>query len=192
MQQPMFDRHLSLSTPRLVLRPWREADRAQFADLHADQVVMDDLGGAIDRDRANHKFERYRRAWDDYGFGRWAVTKDQQFIGYVGVMPRRDPHPLGAHDEIGWRLGKDCWGQGYASEAARAALDDIFTRVGLPQVLAYTSRTNPRSRAVMQRLQFRRSQKLDFTMQDAQMGEWHGLVWKIEAHAWAQLQQPRA
>ena len=71
------------------------------------------------------------------------MEKEGCFLGYDGVMRRRDTHPLGPHDEIGWRLVKSAWGYGYASEAARAALEDVFTRIGLCEVLAYTSPVKP-------------------------------------------------
>jgi RimJ/RimL family protein N-acetyltransferase len=66
----------------------------------------------------------------------------EPLLGYAGVIPSRLDHPLGSHSEIGWRLVQRCWDHGYATEAARAALDDAFTRLGLAKVIAYTSLDN--------------------------------------------------
>jgi len=139
---------------------------------------MGDLGGPIARAASDAKLERYASAYRQCGLCRWALeTRSGDFLGYVGVMPSPDDHPLGAHFEIGWRLVRDAWGHGYASEAARAALHDAFTRVGLTEVLAYTSPENRRSQAVMDRLRLVRAPWRDFTADYAGVGAWHGLVW---------------
>lgn len=166
-----------LPTSRLTLRSWREDDRDAFAALNADPEVTLDLGGPLSRADSDAKFDRYRATFDRHGFSRWAIEEPRGlFVGYAGVMPSPSGHPLGPHAEIGWRLVRSAWGQGYAAEAARAALADVFMRVGLGEVLAYTSADNVRSQAVMRRLGLRREPKRDF---DAVYGDmpWHGLVW---------------
>jgi RimJ/RimL family protein N-acetyltransferase len=167
-----------IDTPRTRLRSWREADREPFAALHAHPEVMRDLGGPIDRAASDTKLGRYMAAFRQYGFSRWAIeTRDGNFLGYAGVMPSQGDHPLGAHFQIGWRLMRGAWGSGYASEAATAALDDVFARVRLNEVLAYTARDNPRSQAVMDRLGLQRDPSRDFTVNHDNVGVWHGLVW---------------
>jgi RimJ/RimL family protein N-acetyltransferase len=171
------DRH-HLETPRLRLRCWRVLDRGPFAALHADPDVMHDLGGPISRSESDQKLDRYIAAYEQHGFGRWAVESHQgMFLGYVGVMHREGEHPLGSHDEIGWRLNRSAWGEGYATEAAAAALSDVFSRVGLTEVLAYTTAQNHRSSSVMSRLGMRRDPSRDFLIQDARDRAWRGLVW---------------
>jgi RimJ/RimL family protein N-acetyltransferase len=91
-------------------------------------------------------------------------------------MPSSPDHPLGPHFEIGWRLMRNAWGHGYATEAARAALDDAFGRVRLREVVAYTAADNLRSQAVMDRLRLQRVPSRDFTL-DYGRGAWSGLVW---------------
>ena len=167
----------SLQTPRLRLRHWRETDGAAFAALHADPDVMQDMGGPIGRDESDRKFDRYREAWERCGYGRWAVeTHAGDFLGYVGVMPHSGTHPLGPHSEIGWRLNRRAWGQGYASEAARTALSDVFARTDLAEVVSYTAADNRRSQAVMARLRLHRDLSRDFTVDDGSK-QWRGLVW---------------
>ena len=92
-------------------------------------------------------------------------------------MPVRDDHPIGLHDEIGWRLIRKARGNGHATEGARAALIDVFRRVKLLEVLAYTASDNPRSQAVMKRLRLRRDSSRDFAIYSDRVGTWQGLVW---------------
>ena len=93
-------------------------------------------------------------------------------------MPAQKDHPIGVHDEIGWRLIRNAWGHGYATEAARAALIDVFRRVRLTEVLAYTDAQNIRSQAVMSRLGLRRDTSRDFAIDSDRLGTWRGLVWR--------------
>lgn len=166
-----------IATPRLRLRFWQEADRPAFAAMNADAEVMRDVGGPFDVTESNAKFDRYAVAVRHYGLGRWLVeTHAGDFVGYAGVMKGPANHPLGDHFEIGWRLARAAWGKGYATEAAKAALDDAFSRARLTEVLAYTAPDKPRSQAVMRRLALTRDPARDFTAQ-YDKGQWHGLVW---------------
>lgn len=167
-----------LDTPRTRLRPWRESDRAAFAALMADPEVMADLGGPIDRTAADAKLDRYISANRDHGIGRLAVeARDGRFLGYCGVMALATGHPLAPGFEIGWRLARTAWGQGFAAEAAAAVLADGFTRLGAAEIVAFTAPDNRRSQAVMARLGMRRDPARDFTARYDGVTDWHGLVW---------------
>jgi RimJ/RimL family protein N-acetyltransferase len=171
---------LTLRTDRLVLRSWRPDDREVFAALNANPEVAFDLGGPLSRAASDAKFDRYRATFKQHGFSRLAIEdREGVFLGYAGVMPAPSDHPLAPHAEIGWRLMRSAWGNGYATEAARAALDDAFSRVGLEEVLAYTATDNLRSQAVMARLGLRREPLLDFDILNDDT-PWYGLVWVAE------------
>ena len=172
---------VSLRTSRLTLRSWREADRDAFAALNADPEVTWDLGGPLSRSESDAKFDRYVSTFDRCGFSRLAIEDShRQFLGYAGVMPSPPDHSLGPHTEIGWRLVRSAWGYGYATEAASAALMDVFARVGLGEVLAYTSSDNARSQAVMARLGLQRDPTRDFSRL-YEGKPWQGLVWTTRA-----------
>ena len=175
---------MMIETPRTRLRTWEQSDREAFAAMHADADVMQDYGGPLDHSASTTKFDRYLRAWREHGFGRWAVeTRGGTFLGYVGVMPSRSDHPIGSHVEIGWRLVRQAWGHGYATEAAQAALKDAFLRVGFNEVLAYTADENLQSQAVMVRLHMQRDPSRDFTLDYDGIKSWRGLVWMKRAAA---------
>lgn len=169
-----------IETQRLRLHRWEDRHRAAFAEMHADPEVMMDLGGPIDQAESNLKFDRYCVAQREHGVSRWAVQNlDGAFLGYAGVMPRRsEDHPLGPHFEIGWRFVRKAWGNGHATESARAALDHAITDVGLTDIVSYTGAGNLRSQAVMKRLGLVRQPSLDFSVPH-NGGEWYGLVWVV-------------
>ncbi len=183
-----------ISTPRLRLRRWTDDDRDDFARMNAESEVMRDLGGPIGRAESDRKLDQYATGFDRHGYSRWLIEipgddeAEGEFIGYAGVFRRPDQqHPLGPHDEIGWRLTRRAWGNGYVTEAASAALTDVFTRVGLSEVLSYTSADNHRSQAVMKRLNLERDRSRDFTTHYPDVGSWTGLVWTVSAPAPIQM-----
>ncbi|MFM5885304.1 MAG: GNAT family N-acetyltransferase [Novosphingobium sp.] len=142
-----------IETARLVLRSWRDDDLEPFAAMSADPKVMATLGPLMTRDETAALIARLRglEARDGHTF--WAVEHraDQRMIGFCGAI-RGTAGPVDGKAEIGWRLARDCWGLGLASEAARAVVDWAFANLDDRTVWAITSVDNLRSRAVMDRL----------------------------------------
>lgn len=171
---------MELRTDRLILKQWTENLREPFAQMNSDAAVMADLGGPYARIRSDKKFDRYRQSFDDNGISRWALTNlDGQFVGYAGIITNNDlTHPLGKHWDIGWRLCRNMWGRGYATEASLLALEDAFDRCGISEIVSYTDANNSRSQAVMERVGFIRDQALDFTHDYGLSSRWSGLVWR--------------
>jgi RimJ/RimL family protein N-acetyltransferase len=140
-----------LRTERLLLRGWREADRAPWAELNADPVVREHFPSVSSRAESDVALDRFAAALDARGWGLWAVEHDGRFLGFTGLNPVGF-EPLVGATEIGWRLARHAWGHGFATEAARAALSYAFDELGLDEVVSFTATTNLRSMAVMERL----------------------------------------
>jgi RimJ/RimL family protein N-acetyltransferase len=167
-----------LETERLILRHWRDTDRDDFAALNADPEVMADLGGPLSRRDSYAKLDQFAASFEANQVGRLVIeAKSGGFLGYAGVMAAAADHPLGPHFDIGWRLRRQAWGHGYATEAAARALKDAFERLGLPEVVTYTAPDNLRSQAVMNRLGLVRDASRDFIEQEPVLGRRQGLVW---------------
>jgi RimJ/RimL family protein N-acetyltransferase len=144
----------SMSTERLLLRRWRDDDRAAFAAMNADPDVMEHFPGLMTAEQTDAFLLRVEQLFAEQRFGVWAleVIDTGQFVGFAGLLaPRFEAHFTPAV-EIGWRLARHAWGHGYATEAARAAVDYGFTTLGLDEIVSFTTTTNLRSQAVMQRL----------------------------------------
>ncbi|MEV4257139.1 GNAT family N-acetyltransferase [Spirillospora sp. NPDC049652] len=153
-----------LRSERLILRAWREDDRAPFAALNADPDVMRHFPARLTRAESDDLLDRLNAAIEERGFGFWAVevADTGRFIGFTGLsVPRFDAHFTPAV-EIGWRLSRKSWGQGYAAEAARRSLDFAFDDLGLAEVVSFTAVENARSRAVMRRIGMTRDPAEDF------------------------------
>jgi len=95
-----------------------------------------------------------RQRWSELGYSLWAVERLDRghFIGYVGLWPAIFPAHFTPAVEVGWRLAADQWGQGFASEGGRAALQYAFASLGFEEIVSFTSAINMRSWRVMERL----------------------------------------
>jgi ribosomal-protein-alanine N-acetyltransferase len=142
------------TTARLLLRRWREADHEPFAALNADPLVMEYFPARLSRSESDDLIARIEAGFDQHGYGLWALElrATGEFVGFSGLeMPSFEAHFTPAV-EVGWRLARSAWGQGYATEAGRVSLAFGFEAVGLEEIVSLTSVANLRSRAVMERL----------------------------------------
>ncbi len=146
---------VELSTERLVLRGWRDADLEPFAWQNADPRVREFFHPPVlPREESDALAARIRAGFDEHGFGLWAVEVPgvAPFIGFVGLaVPRFEAH-FTPCVEVGWYVAFDHWGRGYALEAARAAVRFGFDELHLDEIVAMTVPGNQRSRRVMERL----------------------------------------
>ena len=167
---------MKLESARLVLREWREADKPLYAKIIGDPVVrryfvqtgtLTDARVGIDR-----AMERLR----DVGFTFLAVERkeDGAFMGMLGMAPLSETLkaiiPGAPAVEIGWQLGKEFWGHGYAPEGARAMLDFAWWKLRLREVVAITYEGNLPSRRVMEKLGMTYDERADFLHPDVPAG----------------------
>lgn len=145
---------MEIRTGRILLRQWREQDLAVFADLNADPSVMEFFPAPLTREQSDAMARKITRLIDQRGWGLWAleIPGVADFAGFVGLNVPEHELPFNPCVEIGWRLAHQHWGNGYATEAARTALDFGFRQLGLAEIVAFTVAGNLRSQRVMQRL----------------------------------------
>lgn len=157
-----------LASPRIQLRPWKDADREPFAAMTADPEVMRHFPATLTREESNAWVDRAMRKIDERGWGFWAIDylaeagSVSKFAGFTGLNISDPELPFGPCVEVGWRLAPQFWGLGLASEAARLALRAGFESIGLDEIVAMTTLRNTRSRAVMHRLDMQESASDEF------------------------------
>ncbi len=157
---------MRLETERLVLRDWREEDRApMYAHVNSRADVMRWLGGPQDRAKTNAMIDTFIGWQRQYGHTFWAVERkeDGALLGFCGLKRiNRECIPDCGTPEIGWRLRADAWGKGYAKEAAIASLAFGFDEQGFDFITALTLPGNEASWGLMERLGMTRREDLDF------------------------------
>ena len=139
-----------VETERLILRGWRDVDLDAFAPMSADEDVMRYIGGVRGREATWRAIALYVGHWVMRGYGLWAVQRraDGAFLGRVGLW-----NPEGWPGiEIGWTLGRESWGHGYATEAAHVVMRWAWDVLGLPRLISVIDPRNERSIAVARRL----------------------------------------
>lgn len=182
----------SLSTPRLLLRPWRDGDLEAFAALNADPEVMRHFPACMGREDSDALAARIHAHFSEHGFGQWIVERrdDGAFLGVLGVQHVGFEAAFTPAVEIGWRLDRAFWRQGYALEAARAVLEYAFAQLRLTEVVAFTVPANLPSQSLMQRLGMQRDAAADF--EHPRLPQGHALrphvLFRISREQWLEAQ----
>ena len=152
-------------TQRLVIRNWRKGDEELFYHINSDAKVMEFFATRRDRQQSIELMQLLMKWISETGYGFYAVEKkaDGEPIGFAGLsLPKLEPHLPEGTVEIGWRLGADHWGNGYATEAAEALLQFGFEQRGLDEIVSFAVEDNVRSTAVMKRIGMRPDPARDF------------------------------
>ena len=147
-----------IETERLYLRQWQASDFAIFAEMNADPEVMKYFPKLLLATMSDIIANKCQQLTKDNGWGFWAVSlkdyseQSNAFIGFVGLNQTHADLHFAPCVEIAWRLRKEFWGQGYATEAARASLNFAFTELVLDEVVAFTAVINKRSQLLMKHI----------------------------------------
>ncbi len=139
---------------RLVFRKWRPEDRKPFSTMNSDPLVMEFFPSILTEDESNVLVDRIEGWMGIRGYGLWAVEtkRGNDFIGYIGFNYVTFESNFTPCVEIGWRLRKEEWGKGYATEGARRCLEYGFINLHFEEVYSFTSVKNIRSVNVMKKI----------------------------------------
>ena len=131
-------------TARLALRAWREEDQPAFAAMNADERVMEYFPATLTAEESADLLDRIRDEFSTEGFGPYAVERlsDGELLGFTGLHRVTFSGGLEGQVEILWRLRHDAWGQGYATEAARACIAHA-AKLGIPELVVRRKRAFP-------------------------------------------------
>lgn len=153
-----------ITTDRMILRRWREADREPFARLNTDPRVMEFFPATLSREESDRMVDRIENHFEERGFGLFVVEmrEDQTFVGFVGLAVPSFHAAFTPCVEIGWRLAADYWGRGLATEGARAVVRYAFDVLGIEELVSFTVPGNVRSRRVIEKLGMSHKESEDF------------------------------
>jgi len=148
-----------ITTRRLLLRRWRDEDIEPFAAMCSDPEVMRYIGSGATRTReqAAAAIQAFETAWEETGHGLFAVELlgSDRLIGFTGLAEPSFLPEIMPTVEVGWRLARQAWGNGYATEAARAALEFGLVTLGIPEIVSIYQVDNHASARIMQKLGMR-------------------------------------
>jgi RimJ/RimL family protein N-acetyltransferase len=146
-----------ITTERLRLARWDpDAHTPALAAINAEPAAVEYVNAGVPFTYAESEGQsvRFGAHWERFGFGLYAVEVQSsgEVIGFTGPAHPLWFPPLADEVEIGWRLHPSAWGSGYATEAARAAVDAAFTHLGVHEVIAIIDPANAPSIAVATRI----------------------------------------
>ena len=153
-----------IETERLILRTWKDEDALPYFKINQDQKVIEFLPGSLTMDQVNDFMSRMAIHQEKFGYSLLAVEekKSDELLGFIGLNYTDFPAPFTPGVEIGWRLGSQYWGKGYATEGAKAVLNYGFTKRCLGEIVSFTVPANLKSISVMERIGLKRETKYDF------------------------------
>lgn len=143
-----------ITTQRLHLRNWLSTDADPFYAINQDPLVYEYLKGPMTMDEVRDFIDRMQQQFTLGGYTLWAVEEKSSgaMMGFVGLNHTDWPAHFTPAVEIGWRLGSQYWGKGYATEAAKAVLSYAFEALSLTELVSLTAVANQRSRRVMEKI----------------------------------------
>ena len=177
-----------LLTDRLILRHWRQSDREPFARLNADPQVMQFLPRLLSPEESDAAAQRIEDHFRRHGFGLYAaeLREPSVFIGFIGLSIPAFKARFSPCIEIGWRLAAEHWGQGLATEGARAVARHAFRELSLEEIVSFTVPTNTRSRRVMEKLGMAHNPEEDFNHPQLPPGHAlrHHVLYRLSRSRW--------
>ena len=153
-----------MESKRIILRDWLPSDRDAFFEMNSDPTIMEFMPKILSRPESDQFFDEIVRRLSLNRFGFWAVEckNNNEFLGFTGLNSPSWKSHFTPCVEIGWRICRSAWGQGYGTEAAKVALNYGFNTLGLNEIVSFTVPANKKSIRVMEKIGMKRDHKGDF------------------------------
>ncbi|BDX06104.1 GNAT family N-acetyltransferase [Planctobacterium marinum] len=148
-----------LETQRLILRQWQPTDLPLFVEMNADPEVMRFFPSTLSTQQSTQLFEKLFSLIEQQGWGWWAIEAKESgdFVGTTGLMQVSFKEWFTPATEIGWRIARQHWRKGYATEAANEALKFAKHKLALRNIVSFTTVQNTPSIGVMEKLGMQRT-----------------------------------
>ncbi len=149
-----MEREIFVETPRLILRNWLPSDYEPYIAMNQDPEVMEFFPSLLTPEQSMAHIASFIDRIAEFGYTFFAAERKDngQFIGFTGLSKVSFEADFTPCVEIGWRLSRENWGHGFATEAATACLKLGFEDLGLDKIYSFTSIYNKRSEHVMEKI----------------------------------------
>ena len=153
-----------IETDRLILRTWNDNDLQPMLAINQDPKVMEYFPSLQDLEMTKNFIDKVNAHFENHGYSLYAVIKKDttEFIGFTGLLIADFASHFTPATEIGWRLSSNHWGQGFATEGAKAVLDYAFRELKLTEIVSFTAAGNAKSIRVMQKIGLQHNAADDF------------------------------
>lgn len=153
-----------IETKRLILRTWSKEDADPYFKINQDPKVIEFLLGPLTMEKVNDFIHAVNKHQDTHGYTLWAAELKEtgELMGFIGLSYTTFKSHFTPAVEVGWRLGSQFWGKGYATEGAKACLEYGFKQRGLKEIISFTVPANIRSLRVMEKIGLKRIVNGDF------------------------------
>ena len=154
----------TIETDRLMLRTWLDSDLDPMFEINQDPKVMEYFPGLQDLETTKNFITKVNNHFNKYGYSLYACERKDtnEFIGFIGLLIADFKAHFTPAIEIGWRLSSKHWGQGFATEGAKAVLDYLFRELKIPEIVSFTAKGNAKSIRVMQKIDLQHNINDDF------------------------------
>jgi len=143
-----------IETERLILRDWKKSDKKLFRKLNSDESVMKYFPKILSKEETDDFYNAIQEELENYKYGLYAVElkENKEFIGFIGFHKAVFASDFTPCIEIGWRLNKDAWSKGYATEGAKACIEYGFNELNMEEICSFTAAINKSSQNVMKKI----------------------------------------
>ncbi len=169
---------------RLIFRDWEKSDLELFINMNKDSDVMKYFPNKLTSEESINFYQKIVDEFKKEGFGLYAVEykEDNQFIGFIGFHKANFEADFTPCIEIGWRLRKEYWNKGLATEGAKACLYYGFNQLNLKEIYSFTSKINTPSENVMKKIGMKKLKEFDHPKVDSSSPLCKHVLYYIKAH----------
>lgn len=153
-----------IETERLILRTWKKEDADPYFQINQDTKVIEFLPRSLTMEQVNDFITAASNHQEEQSYTLWAacLKETRELIGFIGLNYTTFESNFTPAVEVGWRLGSQYWGKGYATEGAKASLEYGFKQCGLKEIVSFTVPANVKSLRVMEKIGLKRDLNGDF------------------------------
>ena len=139
---------------RLGFRKWANDDLEEFAKLNSDEAVMEHFPTTLSKEEVKELIDKLKEHFVENGFTYYAteVLATKEFIGMIGLAFQKYQTQFTPAIDIGWRLKRNAWGKGYATEGAKRCLEYAFNELDINKIISVCTVKNKKSESVMKKI----------------------------------------